>query len=102
MKIDMDSKREEKAEIKSLCNNLEHRRPSPFSKLLENSKNEHSHNVQVPFNIRSTTHTKVLNAQERRLLETMATIENGIYVSFTCCLLGECFIHNHLETIKLK
>ncbi|CAG2200855.1 C1QL [Mytilus edulis] len=79
MKIDMDSIREENAEIKSLCN-LEHGRPSPYRKLYENAQNGRSHNVQVPFNNRSITHEKALDAQKKRLLQTTTTIENGTYV----------------------
>ncbi|VDI50661.1 Hypothetical predicted protein [Mytilus galloprovincialis] len=75
MKIDMDSIREENAKIKSLCN-LEHGRPSPHSKFYENSQNGRSHNVQVPFNNRSITHEKALDAQKKRLLHTTTTMEN--------------------------
>ncbi|VDI22760.1 Hypothetical predicted protein [Mytilus galloprovincialis] len=75
MKIDMDSIREENAKIKSLCN-LEHGRPSPHSKFYENSQNGRSQNVQVPFNNRSITHEKALDAQKKRLLQTTTTIEN--------------------------
>ncbi|XP_071122072.1 uncharacterized protein [Mytilus edulis] len=75
MKIDMDSIREENAKIKSLCN-LEHGKPSPYRKLYENAQNGSSHNVQAPFNNRSITHEKALDAQKKRLQQTTTTIEN--------------------------
>ncbi|VDI04908.1 Hypothetical predicted protein [Mytilus galloprovincialis] len=75
MKIDMNSIREENAEIKSLCN-LEHGRPSPYRKLYETAQNGRSYNVQATFNNKSTTHEKALEAQKKRLQQTTTTIEN--------------------------